>query len=738
VAGSTPSDRQYTVKPRSSLSVRLSLIFSAVVLVILATLASVFFFAILAFVRPQIRQSQLVVAKNNMTAIDRFLYERQNDVAKLSLLDQAVGYTAKPTPATAATLAKAAGTLLNTGATNWRDVSVFDTEGRQLINLIGSSDLASYARSPLSAPLLQDAQTQTVQSDVLPASLVGAPGLVFATPIKNHGQTIGVLVGLLDWQKVLSIVSSANDSHLVLLDDQDRIIGDNRQDAISRILQTNYIAHPTQEIAATYTEAGYLDYRGQDWRLVASMPQAAANSEAWGLTWPLALSMTAGAVLAIVAMAYIIRRQVVAPIQVLSAAVGRISLGDLSQVAETKSYGELAVLAQNFNFMTEQLSRSYQQLEATTRVAQESHVQLQSSINSLHQGFILTDPKGKILLANPAATELVFGSKADEADTKGHANKHITLEQLAVTLPSDFALSARISESLKDHKQIKFASLPLQDKFLNLYISPVLHAGRAIGGVVLLEDVTEEHILQRSRDEFFSIASHELRTPLTAIKGNAAMIMDQFAAALKDTDLREMVEDIHTSSNRLIEIVNDFLDTSRLEQGKTVFNLQPFQVSSVIEQVAYEMKTVLKQKKLKLQLSHSILTQDALPLVYADPDRTKQIVYNLVGNAVKFTSKGSIAISAEPSAGFITVKVRDTGSGIPGQTQNLLFRKFQQAGTNILTRDSTRGTGLGLYICKLLAKQMGGHIGLESSSPQGTTFFFTLPIAKSNDSKTAK
>ncbi len=153
-----------------------------------------------------------------------------------------------------------------------------------------------------------------------------------------------------------------------------------------------------------------------------------------------------------------------------------------------------------------------------------------------------------------------------------------------------------------------------------------------------------------------------------------------------------MVDEVHNSSVRLIEIVNDFLDTSRLEQGKITFKLQKFSLDRVLEQVLYEMGSVLREKGLYCNVDEHITKLDSL------------------GDHLK-------------------VVVSDTGPGIPIENQKLLFHKFQQAGSSLLTRDTTRGTGLGLYISKLLAQGMSGSLRFESSTlGKGTTFSFTLPI----------
>jgi signal transduction histidine kinase len=124
------------------------------------------------------------------------------------------------------------------------------------------------------------------------------------------------------------------------------------------------------------------------------------------------------------------------------------------------------------------------------------------------------------------------------------------------------------------------------------------------------------------------------------------------------------------------------------------------------------------------------MTLDKLPKVWADTTQLKQVLYNLVGNAAKFTDVGGIAISATSDAGFVKVIVTDTGRGIAVESKKLLFRKFQQAGSSLLTRDTTRGTGLGLYICRLMMDNMGGSIVLEHTKVgHGSSFSITIPVA---------
>ncbi|HEX3082599.1 MAG TPA: ATP-binding protein, partial [Candidatus Saccharimonadia bacterium] len=425
----------------------------------------------------------------------------------------------------------------------------------------------------------------------------------------------------------------------------------------------------------------------------------------------------------LVVLLVLLDRYIMRPIKALTEAVTRITLGDLSQTVPVYSHDEIGALGANFNEMTDQLAATHRSLQEATRVASEGRAQLESSINGLRQGFILTNAKAKPVLVNAAAREMLAT----------HAHKGtLRAEDIADVLPKELQLTSRIEETLQKGTQAKFPSLALGGRFFNVYLSPVLNEKEIIGCAMLLEDVTEERIMQRSRDEFFSIASHELRTPLTAIMGNTALIRQYFPEAVKDPSVKEMVDDIHGSATRLIEIVNDFLDASRLEQDKMKFEFDIFTVEPVIEKVIYELSGLSRQKGITLSFDQNTLGK--LPPVYADQNRVKQILYNLIGNGMKFTVKGGVSVNCLVEGPELKITITDTGPGISLEGQQILFHKFQQSTASILTRDNTRGTGLGLYISKLLIEHMHGTIKLEHTEVgKGSTFSFTLPLAKKTD-----
>lgn len=372
-------------------------------------------------------------------------------------------------------------------------------------------------------------------------------------------------------------------------------------------------------------------------------------------------------------------------------------------------------------------------VEERTKQLNFEKARLHASVSNLSLGFILTDTQNNILLINDRAKAILAKNALAGASTepsKPQEERTWTIGEINERFGDHFDIQQLLDESVKKAQVVDVNEAIGSGRILRVLVNPILEGEQKslIGCVILLEDITEQQILDRSKDEFLSIASHELRTPLTAIRGNTAMIKQFYEAQVNDATFNEMVEDIHSSSVRLISIVNDFLDASRLEQGKIKFDLQPFDLMEVLENVAYETGAMAKEKGNQIVIDKTLRS---LPEVVADKDRVKQVIYNLVGNAMKFTEKGSITIAAAQVGSMVKVFVSDTGPGIPEESQKLLFRKFQQAANNMFTRDTSRGTGLGLYISKLLVESMGGEISLDHSEPgKGTTFAFTLPLAQ--------
>ncbi len=357
------------------------------------------------------------------------------------------------------------------------------------------------------------------------------------------------------------------------------------------------------------------------------------------------------------------------------------------------------------------------EVKVRTEELNEARAYLVSSINSLVQGFALVDGHANVVLVNGVVTKLLGASK-DNLAGKPFADATKVLQWNA-------DLGATVTKVIEEKHHKHFEAAATDGSFYQVYATPVLAGERAIGAVVLVQDVTEQKILDRSKDEFFSIASHELRTPLTAIRGNMSMVKDYFPDVMKDESLAAMVDDTHAASIRLIEIVSDFLDSSKLEQGKMVFNLAPVEVKPTVEAVARDLAPILKAHENTVKFDASL---DKLPKVNVDEGRYRQIVYNLLSNATKYSQASTITVTADHDAHSVTLHVTDTGKGISPENQKLLFHKFQQA-SDPLTRDDTKGTGLGLYISKLLATHMKGDVFLEHTE-EGKGSMFGVRVGR--------
>jgi PAS domain S-box-containing protein len=265
---------------------------------------------------------------------------------------------------------------------------------------------------------------------------------------------------------------------------------------------------------------------------------------------------------------------------------------------------------------------------------------------------------------------------------------------------------------------------PDQQRIVQTRTNPVLDAkGRYIGMVLTLHDVTAEREIAQMKNEFVSTVSHELRTPLTSIKGYVDLILDGDAGEVNEIQ-REFLTIVKENSDRLVALINDILDISRIESGRVVLKVEPIGMTEIIAGTVDSFKAVLDQS------GRSITTKipEHLPKVAGDRDRVGQVLMNLVSNAIKYSPEGGdVTITAKRNNDTIVVGVTDHGMGIDADDQKKLFTKFYRV-DSALTRE-IGGTGLGLSICKTIIELLGGKIWVRSKAGEGSTFSFSLPVA---------
>jgi signal transduction histidine kinase len=282
----------------------------------------------------------------------------------------------------------------------------------------------------------------------------------------------------------------------------------------------------------------------------------------------------------------------------------------------------------------------------------------------------------------------------------------------------------------------------LSDREKDLIQAFVDQAGIAIENASLYSELEEinnevikanEHLkeLDKMKDEFVSIASHELRTPMTAIKGYLWMLTNGKHKIELDPQQQDYVERVKASAERLINLVNDMLDVSRIEGGRMEMNIVPGYIENVISGVIAEIMPKALEKKITLEFEKP---KKQLPKVRIDENRIREVIINLIGNAIKFTETGGkITINAKPQGKMVEISVTDTGRGMAKTDIPKLFQKFGRLEHSFALISETSGTGLGLYITKSLVDLHGGKIWVKSTLGKGSTFTFSLRVANEKE-----
>jgi PAS domain S-box-containing protein len=241
--------------------------------------------------------------------------------------------------------------------------------------------------------------------------------------------------------------------------------------------------------------------------------------------------------------------------------------------------------------------------------------------------------------------------------------------------------------------------------------------------LITLTDITREKELEKMKDELFSVASHELRTPITIIKSYLWMLENQKCGDLNQKQ-KEYLDKAFNATDRILALVNDILNISKVEQGKIFGKPAPLNINDALVTVCGEFEAEVRSRGLEMKQTR--LAPNAT--VLADSDQFCDVMRNLIENAIKYTRIGSIQIVAGHAGSFVKISVIDTGAGVSKENLPKLFNKFGRLNSSYQAIAETKGTGLGLYIVKLYVEGMGGAVGAESEGlGKGSTFWVQLP-----------
>jgi signal transduction histidine kinase len=514
------------------------------------------------------------------------------------------------------------------------------------------------------------------------------------------------------------------------------------------------------------------------WLMFVELPIEEAYAPLYATFYRSVLLLLAGLVLALIAGLFLARKMVV-PIQALRVGAARIGAGDLGQRISIKTGDELEGLADQFNDMagklqdsyadmenkvetrTQQLAQSVGELRALGEVSQavNSTIDLETVLNT-----IVT--KAAQLAGTEAGAIYVYDETQNEFRLR--ATYGMSEELIAAMQDQHAGISDAVNDltaarepnqvaDLRDQPSAPVNAIMIKAGYRARLLVPLLAPDGPVGALVvrrrepgefpkstvdLVQTFAAQSVLaiqnarlfseigQKSqqlevasqhKSQFLANMSHELRTPLNAVLGYTELILDSIYGEVPEK-ARTTLERIQSNGRHLLGLINDVLDLSKIEAGQLTLSLTDYSIKDVVHNVYGAVESLATSKNLALKVA---LPKD-LPPAHGDERRLTQVLLNLVGNAIKFTDSGEVAIRTSIANGSFTVAVHDTGPGIAEQDQGKIFDEFQQADSSITKQKG--GTGLGLAIAKRIIEMHGGRLWVESELGHGSTFAFTVPV----------
>lgn len=371
----------------------------------------------------------------------------------------------------------------------------------------------------------------------------------------------------------------------------------------------------------------------------------------------------------------------------------------------------------------EELKKATCELSTAKIKLEQDNAYDEALLDSIGDGVIVIDKNGKTLFINEQ-TEALLGFSAGEIIGKNWSDivpqaqdkdgNILPLEKRAIYL----AISSK-------KKVVASYYLVKKDKTtipVAITAAPVILNDELIGSIVVFRDITRETEIDRMKTDFLSIAAHQLRTPLGNMRWNLEMLLAADFGEMQDTQ-KAVLEQVYTSNQRIIALVNDLLNVSRIEQRRVQNNPTLTDIHDIIHGAIKEISELSSQKSVIVELR----TDPSIPKIMIDQKRFREVIQNLLSNALKYSnSNGKVTITSAMVYKHIQLSVADTGIGIPQKDQAQIFSKFFRAENAVLK--GTEGTGLGLYVVKSFIEDWNGRVWFESREDLGTTFYLEIPV----------
>jgi signal transduction histidine kinase len=391
-----------------------------------------------------------------------------------------------------------------------------------------------------------------------------------------------------------------------------------------------------------------------------------------------------------------------------------IGAGNLDQLVAIDSDDELGQLSKAFNDMARQLRHYRQSHQAQLLRAQQTS---QATIDSFPEPVLVVDPEQVVEMANPAARALLGVRPREE----GQAVATAWQPPEALRQPLMDALRKQVDYLPEGFHRAIVIQRGDQPRFYLPRILPIRDPQSAtVGAAVLLEDITRFHLLDEVKSNLVATVSHELKTPLTSLRLVLHLLLEETIGPLAPKQL-ELLVDARDNAERMLKIINNLLDLTRLEHGGSLLHKKPCSPEDLIKMAAESIQLRAKDKGVELVVRECL----TLPPIPADVDRLQHAFHNLLNNSLAHTPQGGrITLAAEAGQESVVFSVADTGTGIPPEHVEHIFEKYYRVPGD----SAPGGSGLGLAIVREIAVAHGGSVSCESVVGQRTVFRMTLPI----------
>ena len=358
-------------------------------------------------------------------------------------------------------------------------------------------------------------------------------------------------------------------------------------------------------------------------------------------------------------------------------------------------------------------------------------------INAIDDGVLAISKDGNIELINPSAQQIIGWDQGDALGLNWKSVLKLVTSDGKDVEELENPIAQSLSKNQPTHNDKLFLLTSSEKRILvSIVSSPVGTEGEGV--IVVFRDITKEKAEEREQAEFISTASHEMRTPVASIEGYLGLALNPATAHI-DEKARDFITKAHESAQHLGRLFQDLLDISKVEDGRMKNNPKIINVNEFLKDIFDGLATKASEKQLNYIFMPDIIDEgkekSLQPIFYAniDPDHFREVVSNLIENAIKYTPSGEVVVNITGDDKQISISVKDSGIGIPTEDIPHLFQKFYRV-DNSDTRE-IGGTGLGLYLSRRLAEAMSGNLRVESKYKEGSTFYLEIPRMNSSEAK---